>query len=85
MQSWIFSIITSVFSVTWSSEIIIIWWFAAQETFLIIIIFESSCGNHDKNFEDSLVNKKGTALFKMELFCNIINVFTANFDQFNAA
>ncbi len=28
-QSWIFSIITAVFSVTWSSEIIIICWFAA--------------------------------------------------------
>ncbi len=37
-ESCIFSIITPVFSVTWSSEIIIICWFAAQETFLIIII-----------------------------------------------
>ncbi len=36
-QSCIFSIITAVFSVTWSSEIIIIYWFAAQQTFLIII------------------------------------------------
>ncbi len=34
-KSWIFSIITPVFSVTWSSEIIIIYWFAAQETCLI--------------------------------------------------
>ncbi len=42
-QSCIFSIITPVFSVTWSSEIIIICWFAAQETFLIIINVENSC------------------------------------------
>ncbi len=36
-QSWTLSIITPVFIVTWSSEIILICWFAAQETFLIII------------------------------------------------
>ncbi len=41
MRSCIFSIITPVFSVTWSSEIIIICWFAAQETFLIIINVEN--------------------------------------------
>ncbi len=41
-QICIFSIITPVFSVTWSSEIIIIYWFAAQETFLIIINVENS-------------------------------------------
>ncbi len=43
MHICIFSIITPVFSVTWSSEIIIIYWFAAQETFLIIINVEYSC------------------------------------------
>ncbi len=37
MRSCIFSIITPVFSVTWSSEIIIICWFTAQDTFLINI------------------------------------------------
>ncbi len=42
-QSWIFSIITPVFSVTWSSEIILICWFTAQETFLIISNVENSC------------------------------------------
>ncbi len=53
MRSWIFSIITAVFSVTWSSEIILICWFAAQETFLIITNIENSCaasyfcGNRD--------------------------------------
>ncbi len=45
MHSWIFSIITPVFSVTWSSEIILICWFAAQETFLIIINFKNT-DNH---------------------------------------
>ncbi len=37
MRSCIFCIITPVFSVTRSSEIILICWFAVQETFLIII------------------------------------------------
>ncbi len=43
MRSCIFSIITPVFSVTWSSEIILICWFADQEIFLIIINVENSC------------------------------------------
>ncbi len=43
IRSWIFIIITPVFSVTWSSEIILIWGFAAQETFLIIINVKNSC------------------------------------------
>ncbi len=47
MQSWIFSIITPVFSITWSSEIIIIYWFAAQETFIIII--------NEKNIESHIM------------------------------
>ncbi len=42
MQSCIFSIITPVFGVTWSSEIIIIYWFAAQKLFLSIINVENS-------------------------------------------
>ncbi len=42
-QSCIFSIITPVFSVTWSSEIIIIYWLAAQEILLIIISVENGC------------------------------------------
>ncbi len=40
-QSWIFSIITPVFSVTWSSEIILIYWFAAQETFLLLSMLKA--------------------------------------------
>ncbi len=40
MRSCIFSIITPVFSVTWSSEIILIYWFA-QEAFMIIVNVEN--------------------------------------------
>ncbi len=47
-QNCIFSIITPVFSVTWSSEIILICWFAAQETFLTIT------GNHDTFLQDCI-------------------------------
>ncbi len=55
MQSYIFSIITSVFSVTWSSEMIQICWFAAQETFIIINVENSYtayyfCQNGDSIF-----------------------------------
>ncbi len=41
-QGYILSIITTVFNVTWSLEIILICWFAAQEIFLIIINLENS-------------------------------------------
>ncbi len=100
MCSCIFSIITSVFSVAWSSEIILIYWFAAQETFLIIINVENSCGNCDA-FYFSLMffllfvffylihrwieSSKEQHLFEVEIFCNIIHVFTVTFDQFNAS
>ncbi len=63
-QSCIFSIITAVFSVTWSSEIIIICWFTAQETFLIIINVENSraaqyfCVNCDSPFIGKQKKKK---------------------------
>ncbi len=94
-QSCIFSIITPVFSVTWSSEIIIIYWFAAQETFLIIINVENSCaaqyfcGNWDTFYflriyrwiESSIEQH----LFEIENFCFIINVFNDTFDQFNVS
>ncbi len=43
MRSCIFSIITAVFSVTWSSEISLICWFTAHETFIIIMNVENSC------------------------------------------
>jgi len=35
-------------------------------------------------FQDSFKNKK-QRLFKIEIFCNIINVFTVTFDQYNVA
>ncbi len=38
MQSWIFSIITPVFIVTWSSEIILICWF---ETFVFLLVLKT--------------------------------------------
>ncbi len=59
MRSCIFSIITPVFSVTWSSEIIIICWFDAQETFLIIINVEDSCAAQyfSGNFDEKKVQK----------------------------
>ncbi len=80
MRSWIFSIITPVFSVTWSSEIILIW-FDAQETFLIIINVEK-------------LWKLWCILFfrihrwiesSRTVFMWIINVFTGTFDHFNAS
>ncbi len=40
-QNWIFSIITSVFSVNDPPEIILIYWIAAQE--ILIINVENSC------------------------------------------
>ncbi len=65
MLSWIFIIITPVFSVTWSSEIILIYWFAAQELFLYIINVENSCAASyfcgsvlHFIFQDSLINRK---------------------------
>ncbi len=54
------------------SEIILIYWFAAQDTFLIIIFVKKN-------------NNKKQHLFKIEIFCNIIDVFTVNFDQCNAS
>jgi len=39
-----------------------------------------------KTFRDSLMNRslKEQHLFEIEIFCNIINVFTFTFNQFNA-
>ncbi len=94
-QSCIFSIITPVFSVTWSSEIILICWFAAQETFLIIINVENSCAAQYFlwklwyilffRIHRWIESSKEQHLFEIEIFCNIINVFTVSFDQFNAS
>ncbi len=74
MRSCIFSIITAVFSVTWSSEIILICWFAAQETFLIIINVENTCA--DEYFCGNWHNFfSGNRKFKRTAFdiCKIIS------------
>ncbi len=83
MRSCIFSIITPVFSVTWSSEIIIIYWFTAQETILIIINVKNSyaasyfCGNVDTFYLVGFSSKE-QYLFEIE-------ILTVTFDQFNAS
>ncbi len=78
MHSCIFSIITAVFSVTWSSEIIIIYWFASQETFLIIINVEKI----PPWFDEYEVQKNSISLKQKS---NIIHDPTLTFDQFNAS
>ncbi len=95
MRSCIFSIITAVFSVTWSSEITLICWFAAQETFLIIINVENSCAAQYVLWKPWYIlffrihrwieSSKEQHLFEIEIFCNIINVFTVTFDQLEIA
>ncbi len=81
MQRCIFSIITPVFSVTWSSEIILICWITAQETFLIIINVENSCAAsyfwkrvihfyfHARFFDEQKVQKEQHLL---EIFCQTL-------------
>ncbi len=66
-QSWIFSIITPVFSVTWSSEIILICWFAAQETFLNIINDKTNIFVENRWIESS----KEQHLFVIKIFCDV--------------
>ncbi len=74
MRSWIFSIITPVFSVTWSSEIIIIFWYAAQETFLININVEISCAAKFKE------KKSYTWIIQdcLDLFSSVLIMFSSN-------
>ncbi len=87
-QSWIFSIITPVISVTWSSEIILICWLAVQEAFLIV---KKSCAASyfletaiHFIFQESLLNRK----FKRIAFIwkhFVTNVYTVTSDQFNGS
>ncbi len=73
------SIITPVFSVTWSSEIILIYWFTAQETILIIINLENSSaalyiyGNLDRFFFQDSLNIEFSYEYKTHL--NIKHLF----------
>ncbi len=92
MESWIFSMITPVFSITWS--------FRNHSNLLLkkhlLLCVENSCavpcfcGNRDIQyfiFQDSLMNRKfkRTALIWIEIFCEVIIVFHVIFDQFNAS
>ncbi len=91
MRSCIFSIITPVFSVTWSSEIIIICWFTAQETWLLSML--SMCYFiflwklwYILFFRILwLIKHLKQHLFEKYIFCNIINVFTVTLDQLIAS
>ncbi len=64
---------------------------SSQETFLIIINVENSrtaqyfCGNCDIfNFSGFTDEQTVQRLFEIEIFCNIINVFTNTCHQCNA-
>ncbi len=35
--------------------------------------------------QDSLINRKNINLFEIEIFCNIVNIFTVTFHQFNVS
>ncbi len=91
MRSWIFSIITPVFSVTWSSEIILICWFAAQISYnyqcwkgLCCFIFLWKKGYFFRILWWIGISKE-PHFFSNRMFCNILNVFTVTFDQCNAS
>ncbi len=47
------------------------------------------CGNRDtfdfSGFFDELKVQKNSIYFEIEIICNIINLFTVTFDQFNAS
>ncbi len=94
-QSCIFSIITPVFSVTWSSEIILICWFAAQETFLIIINVEkNSCAA--QYFCETVIHlfvrihrwiesSKEQHLFEIDIFVTLLVSLLTLLINFNAS
>ncbi len=65
------------------SEIILIYWFGPQETFLIIINAENCL--YCLIFLWKQTESPKQHLFTIEIFCNLINVFTVTFDQFNAS
>ncbi len=87
MQSWIFSIITPVFSVTWSfrNHLNMLIWCSRN------ISSYYQCWKQLLNiFLNNLVILWWTAFIwsrnlRSKIFCNIINVFTVTFDQFNAS
>ncbi len=78
MRSCIFSIITPVFSVTWSSEIILIYWFAAQETILIIINVENRCSSKYFNIPKITSFKSYSHLYSVHTDCLYIYLYVSN-------
>ncbi len=58
------------------SEIIIIYWFNAENS----CAAQRFCGNRDSFFLDT-----DEYNVQKNIFCNIINVFTVTFDQFNVS
>ncbi len=71
-----FSIITPVFSVTWSSEIILICWFSTLSTLKTVVLLHIFLKKVIFfRIPWSIENKKNS----------IINDFTVNFDQLNAS
>ncbi len=62
-----------------SSEIILIYWLGAQETFIIIIIIINAELLCFLIFLWKLWNIFYHQLFEIEIFCNIINVFSVIF------
>ncbi len=83
MQSWILS----SFSVTWSFRnhadfgLFFKYW---KQLCCFIFLLKPWC---TFIFQDSLMNRKFKRphLFEIEIFCNIIDVFTVTFDQFEAS
>ncbi len=87
MQRWIFSIITPVFSVTWSfrnHSNMLIWcsrniWLIFKSVMLLNIFFVDTKIHFLGCFDE------WNSVFEIEIFCNIINVFSVTFSEFNAS
>ncbi len=86
MQSRIFGIITSVFSVTWSSEITLICWFSHYYQcwkLCCLIFFVAETAILFFRILWWSQSSKGQNFCRNFFFCNIINIFTVTFDKFN--
>ncbi len=91
LQSWIFSIITSVYNVTWSlrnNYNILNWclrnisyYYQCWNKFLLINIFVKTMIHF---YLLCIKSSKEKHWSEIEIFCNTVNVFTVPFDQFNA-
>ncbi len=64
----------------------LIGWFGAKETFIFYFqCWKWSCCFIFPEVLDGYKVKKNSIFLKKKLFCNIINVFTVTFEQFNAS